>query len=779
MYKITPDGEGVEEVPVPASVRATGTIPDGYTVETCLGDASTGSGGLGPDGGEAGRSGESHRWGETEAAQQEEGERAAELDEQMVREDRRFVMAIQETTAHSKKDFSALSCINTVITLKAVRFGEFKEFARTKVTHSVAKMENDCPTHQLSSIKAWGMMWKIYEHPLRKVEQLYSIYTVIVSLFVIFGPADFGLKFPMANDTSDAAQLLVNKIFNAEDAEIAFRSSDNAIFKIHRKNLEVNSVGLSPADLTTSVSELVPLSEDAPTLELLFQYIYPRRQPLLDDIEFALLASLAEAAEKYEVFAAMTVCYIRMSAAKREHPEEIMRYAARHDYKLLLCDVAPLVIRMPLLDVLSFLPQHLMVPWISYYEEWRKVHAAAFPKAVSHKSEIKLTRKSGHSVWSDQCTDWPHIWQEITTQLGSGVHTLANIDSVLKTPKRVDNPFSGSTSPKDCCIDAVDQWRTSIKGDLRKIRSPVNRSFRDLGFFEFLGPFPANFGLKLPMSDDSDAAQALTMNKIFNAEDAEIAFRSSDNVVFKIHRKNLEVNTAGLSPADLATSVSEVVPLSEDSPTLELLFQYIYPRRQPLLDDIEFALLASLAEAAEKYEVFAAMTVCYLRMSMAQHKHPAEIMRYAARHDYIPLLCDVAPSVIRIPLLDVLSLLPQHLIMPWLEYYEEWRKAHAAAFSKALSHDSPEIVRKSNSGKTVYRDPCTDWPRLWQEIATQLGPGVHTLANIDSILKTPKRVDSLYGTSSPQNCCIDAIDEWCTSIKGDLGKIPRPSKFFN
>lgn len=33
MYKITPDGEGVEEVPVPASVRATGTIPDGYTVD--------------------------------------------------------------------------------------------------------------------------------------------------------------------------------------------------------------------------------------------------------------------------------------------------------------------------------------------------------------------------------------------------------------------------------------------------------------------------------------------------------------------------------------------------------------------------------------------------------------------------------------------------------------------------------------------------------------------------------------------------------------------------
>ena len=106
----------------------------------------------------------------------------------------------------------------------------------------------------------------------------------------------------------------------------------------------------------------------------------------------------------------------------------------------------------------------------------------------------------------------------------------------------------------------------------------------------------------------------IALSPLVNAEDAEITFRSSDNVVFKIHRKNLEVNAGGLSPAALTTSVSELVPLSEDSPTLELLFQYIYPRRQPLLDDIEFALLASLAEAAEKYEVFPAMTVCYIRM---------------------------------------------------------------------------------------------------------------------------------------------------------------------
>jgi len=279
------------------------------------------------------------------------------------------------------------------------------------------------------------------------------------------------------------------------------------------------------------------------------------------------------------------------------------------------------------------------------------------------------------------------------------------------------------------------------------------------------------------MSEDTNAAQSI-VNEIFDAEDAEIAFQSSDSVVFKIHRQNLEANSGILSPATLATSISEVVPLSEDSATLELLFQYIYPRRQPLLDGIEFTLLASLAEAAEKYEVFPAMTVCYIRMSLAQYKHPAEIMRYAARHDYMPLLYCVAPLVIGVPLLDILSLLPQHLNMPWLQYYEEWRKVHAAAFSKAHSHDG-EITRTSKSGKTVWAYPCADWPCLWQGIAAQLGQGIHTLANIDSILKTPKRrVDNWAESSSPRGCCIDAIDQWRASIKGDVGKIPSFSNFF-
>jgi len=32
MFKVTPDDKDVEEMPIPASVRESGTIPDGYSV---------------------------------------------------------------------------------------------------------------------------------------------------------------------------------------------------------------------------------------------------------------------------------------------------------------------------------------------------------------------------------------------------------------------------------------------------------------------------------------------------------------------------------------------------------------------------------------------------------------------------------------------------------------------------------------------------------------------------------------------------------------------------
>jgi hypothetical protein len=98
-----------------------------------------------------------------------------------------------------------------------------------------------------------------------------------------------------------------------------------------------------------------------------------------------------------------------------------------------------------------------------------------------------------------------------------------------------------------------------------------------------------------------------------NAQDADVIFSSSNNVLFRIHRMNLQAATGAFPPAEFET-FGETVPLTEASGTLELLFQYIYPIPQPDISLLPFEKLAPLAEAAEKYQVFPAMFVCKIYM---------------------------------------------------------------------------------------------------------------------------------------------------------------------
>jgi BTB/POZ domain len=97
------------------------------------------------------------------------------------------------------------------------------------------------------------------------------------------------------------------------------------------------------------------------------------------------------------------------------------------------------------------------------------------------------------------------------------------------------------------------------------------------------------------------------------AEDSDVTFQSTDKVLFHIHRKNLEAHAADFPPPEFQTR-EEIVPLQETSSTLELLFQFIYPTRHPSLDATEIEVLAPLAEAAEKYQVFSAINICKIRM---------------------------------------------------------------------------------------------------------------------------------------------------------------------
>ena len=109
------------------------------------------------------------------------------------------------------------------------------------------------------------------------------------------------------------------------DADLVFRSSDGVRFHIHSRYLENTSGGFAPSEFPVK-DEIITLPETAETLELLFQFVYPRRQPVLASLSFGTLGALAEASEKYEIYPAMQICNIYMTYADRLVLYRIQRF---------------------------------------------------------------------------------------------------------------------------------------------------------------------------------------------------------------------------------------------------------------------------------------------------------------------------------------------------------------------------------------------------------------------------------------------------------------------
>lgn len=86
--------------------------------------------------------------------------------------------------------------------------------------------------------------------------------------------------------------------------------------RVHSVNLHANS-DIFPNGAFTK-DEIVDLTEDGDTLELLFQFMYRQPRPILRSLSIHRVLALAEAAEKYVVYNAKDVCV--------EHLEFVLKH---------------------------------------------------------------------------------------------------------------------------------------------------------------------------------------------------------------------------------------------------------------------------------------------------------------------------------------------------------------------------------------------------------------------------------------------------------------------
>jgi len=405
-------------------------------------------------------------------------------------------------------------------------------------------------------------------------------------------------------------------------------------------------------EFTQAKSEVViQLPEKSVILDLLFQFCYPECHPDLNHLTFDILAELAEAVEKYEVFSAISICKIAMKDALPLNAFDVLIYGATYAHPDIYQKAAPIVVlQKSLSEVLPRLPAILLIPWASYHEQWRHIaeNGASYYEIWAKDYQKRFSPISRYDEPCRECGGQAEKHVALLLQrLGAGLQFLANLDTLF--------PTCSHSARKDM----FHSWRSSIEENIKNIQPFNPRPVSSVG---------SAMPLSLITSWNEISDQSVSAR--FCAPDFDVTFQSSDGILFLIHKINLEVSAGSFVPSEFETH-NEIARLTETAMTLDLLFQFCYPVRHPDVEALEFGALALLAEAAEKYQVFSAMNICNICIRKQLPEHAADILAYAARHDYPDILDIAAPLVVVEEILsETLPKLPPNTILRWVKYYE-------------------------------------------------------------------------------------------------------------
>ncbi|KAF5358731.1 hypothetical protein D9757_012250 [Collybiopsis confluens] len=173
----------------------------------------------------------------------------------------------------------------------------------------------------------------------------------------------------------------------------------------------------------------------------------------------------------------------------------------------------------------------------------------------------------------------------------------------------------------------------------------------------------------------------------FNAQDAEITVVSSDNILFRLHRMNVRVTAgsllsrsrpsggAGFGVGMGAGEEVDYVVVSEPADVLEILFEFLYPNYETNLEKLDFDTLLGVAEAAEKYGVFYAMSHCAFCLRQHTMFHAPELIRFAVTFRKEKLMEELSPALIDMELEEVMNILPVAAFADFCIFRDKWVRA--------------------------------------------------------------------------------------------------------
>ncbi|KAF8071470.1 hypothetical protein FPV67DRAFT_1481337 [Lyophyllum atratum] len=270
---------------------------------------------------------------------------------------------------------------------------------------------------------------------------------------------------------------------------------------------------------------------------------------------------------------------------------------------------------------------------------------------------------------------------------------------------------------------------------------------------------PREYGAPdLPVHGDSPPpprTPSPTKSDRFRAADADVTFRSSDDILFLIHRKYLENTSGSLLPPDFVPNNIEVIDLDEEASTLELMFQFVYPQCQPPFEGMHFATLEKLAEAVEKYQIYPAMQICNVYMGKTLPNHAVKILDFAIKHDYPAIADQAAPHVTPTKIAQAADAVSHELLRAWAKYYERWTYLRRSAMGDRWQH----------------RHSCNNWVGYQMTILVALGSqeGINNDASVVDVISVE---DTQYSY-----CCRQEAARWREHYLSVLSGIPKFSAY--
>ncbi|TRM57750.1 hypothetical protein BD626DRAFT_513940 [Schizophyllum amplum] len=256
---------------------------------------------------------------------------------------------------------------------------------------------------------------------------------------------------------------------------IPFVSRYNTTFHIERAKLERAADFVPPSTVTSSPTEPVTLSENDDTLELLFRFVYCEVHVDLDAIPFRSVAELAEAAEKYMVYSAMTVSYLYMKSHANENALEVFEFAAKHNHRDLLNIAAPYTIGSDLRFLEPKVSPSFVLPWVNFNNKYQQIaqrcmYVLDVKRNVHRWDHIEPDDEDDTvqpcGLGDDEEETWGWLKREVTHALFmSGGCALLDLDKVFTSEMLYSLEYC------KFCDQTLRYWKRELKRQVAGVRA--------------------------------------------------------------------------------------------------------------------------------------------------------------------------------------------------------------------------------------------------------------------------------------------------------------------